>query len=105
MGWKGETLPEYWWCTEQMLTWPGAAGPDLIVDDGGDATLLIHKGKEWEDEFAKSGKVPDPSTTTNAEFKCVMQLVADSIKVDPRKWTKMAANWENVWRRRRVTAC
>merc|ERR1719321_1083425 len=94
--WKGETLPEYWWCTEQMLTWPGVAGPDLIVDDGGDATLLIHKGKEWEDEFAKSGKVPDPSTTTNAEFKCVMQLVADSLKVDPRKWTRMAAACKGV---------
>merc|ERR1719207_454470 len=94
--WKGETLPEYWWCTEQMLTWPGKAGPDLIVDDGGDATLLIHKGKEWEEEFAKSGKVPDPNTTTNAEFKCVMQTVADSIKRDPKKWTKMAANWKGV---------
>merc|ERR1719456_1989360 len=46
--WKGETLEEYWWCTEQMLTWPGADGPDLIVDDGGDATLLIHEGVEWE---------------------------------------------------------
>jgi len=94
--WKGETLPEYWWCTEQMLTWPGLPGPDLIVDDGGDATLLIHKGKQWEEEFEKTGKVPDPSTTTNAEFKCVMQTVADSIKVDPKKWTKMAANWKGV---------
>merc|ERR1719326_2653052 len=94
--WKGETLPEYWWCTEQMLTWPGLPGPDLIVDDGGDATLLIHKGKTWEEEFEKTGKVPDPATTDNAEFKCVMQLVADSIKVDPKKWTKMAANWKGV---------
>merc|ERR1719252_199548 len=51
--WKGETLPEYWWCTEQMLTWPGADGPDQIVDDGGDATMLIHKGKEWEAQYAK----------------------------------------------------
>merc|ERR1719443_53937 len=94
--WKGETLAEYWWCTEQMMTWPGVDGCDQLVDDGGDATLLIHKGKEWEDEYAKSGKVPDPSTTTNAEFKCVMQTVADSIKVDPKKWTKMAANWKGV---------
>merc|ERR1719146_509757 len=52
--WKGETLEEYWWCTEQMLTWPGKDGPDMLVDDGGDATLLIHKGKEWEAEFEKS---------------------------------------------------
>merc|ERR1719321_975034 len=94
--WKGETLPEYWWCTEQMLTWPGVAGPDLIVDDGGDATLLIHKGKTWEEEYEKTKKLPDPSTTDNAEFKCVMQLVADSIKVDPKKWTRMAAACKGV---------
>merc|ERR1719197_264685 len=59
-------------------------------------TLLLHEGVKFEKAFAKSGKVPDPSTTTNAEFKCVMQLVADSIKVDPKKWTKMAANWKGV---------
>merc|ERR1711939_1268926 len=53
-------------------------------------------GKEWEEEYEKTGKVPDPATTDNAEFKCVMQLVADSIKVDPKKWTKMAANWKGV---------
>jgi adenosylhomocysteinase len=94
--WKGETLPEYWWCTEQMLTWPNADGPDLIVDDGGDATLLIHKGKEWEAEYEKTGKLPDPASTDNAEFKCVLQLVADSIPRDPKKWTKMAAAVKGV---------
>merc|ERR1711865_171869 len=61
--WKGETLPEYWWCTEQMLTWPGIDGPDLIVDDGGDATMLIHKGKEAEEKFAKDKSLPDPAST------------------------------------------
>merc|ERR1712195_208008 len=63
--WKGETLAEYWWCTEQMLTWPGADGPDQIVDDGGDATMLIHKGKEFEEKYAKDKKdVPNPDSTS-----------------------------------------
>jgi len=88
--WKGETLPEYWWCTEQMLTWPGCDGPDLIVDDGGDATMLIHKGREFEEKYAKDKSLPDPASTTNAEFKCVLQLVRDSIQVDPTKWTRMS---------------
>merc|ERR1719194_311103 len=88
--WKGETLPEYWWCTEQMLTWPGCDGPDLIVDDGGDATMLIHKGREFEEKYAKDKSLPDPMSTTNAEFKCVLQLVRDSIQVDPTKWTRMS---------------
>merc|ERR1712199_83127 len=56
--WKGETLPEYWWCTEQMLTWADTDGPDLIVDDGGDATMLIHKGREYEATFAKTKQLP-----------------------------------------------
>merc|ERR1711908_181390 len=55
--WKGETLPGYWWCTEQMLTWPGCDGCDQLIDDGGDATLLIHKGKEYEEKFAKDGSL------------------------------------------------
>jgi len=88
--WKGETLAEYWWCTEQMLTWPGADGPDQIVDDGGDATMLIHKGKEFEEQFAKDKSLPDPNSTSNPEFKCVLQTIADSIKVDPTKWSRMA---------------
>jgi adenosylhomocysteinase len=91
--WKGETLPEYWWCTEQMLTWPGKDGPDLIVDDGGDATMLIHKGKEFEEKYAKDKSLPDPASTTNAEFKCVLQLIRDSISrggADATKWSRMA---------------
>jgi adenosylhomocysteinase len=88
--WKGETLPEYWWCTEQMLTWPGCDGPDLIVDDGGDATMLIHKGKEFEEKYAKDKSLPDPASTDNAEFKCVLQLIRDSIGLDATKWSRMA---------------
>merc|ERR1711998_472248 len=93
---KGETLPEYWWCTEQMLTWPGADGPDQIVDDGGDATMLIHKGKEWEAQYAKDKTLPDPASSSNPEFKCVLQIVRDSIQVDPTKWTRMAKNCRGV---------
>merc|ERR1712205_278076 len=94
--WKGETLPEYWWCTEQMLTWPGCDGPDLIIDDGGDATMLIHKGREFEEKYAKDKSLPDPMSTTNAEFKCVLQLVRDSIPRDPTKWTRMAKQCKGV---------
>merc|ERR1711985_144940 len=94
--WKGETLPEYWWCTEQMLTWPGADGPDQIVDDGGDATMLIHKGREFEEKYAKDKSLPDPASTTNAEFKCVLQLIRDSIPLDPTKWTRMSKQCKGV---------
>merc|ERR1712029_712634 len=94
--WKGETLPEYWWCTEQMMTVPGADGCDQLVDDGGDATLLIHKGKEYEEKFAKDGSLPDPSSTDNAEFKCILQLLKDSIPADPTKYTRMAAKLKGV---------
>merc|ERR1711959_738478 len=94
--WKGETLPEYWWCTEQMLTWPGCDGPDLIVDDGGDATLLMHKGKEFEDKFEQDGTLPDPASTDNAELKCILELLKESIQVDKRKYTKMAAKCKGI---------
>merc|ERR1719160_2248436 len=94
--WKGETLPEYWWCTEQMLTWPGCDGPDQIVDDGGDATMLIHKGREFEEKYAKDKSLPDPMSTDNAEFKVVLQLIRDSIPLDATKWTRMAAKCKGV---------
>jgi len=94
--WKGETLPEYWWCTEQMLTWKDSDGPDLIVDDGGDATMLIHKGKEFEEKYAKDKSLPDPASTSNPEFKCVLETIRDSIKVDPTKWTRMAKQCKGV---------
>merc|ERR1712225_194408 len=94
--WKGETLPEYWWCTEQMLTWPGCDGCDQLIDDGGDATLLMHKGREFEIKFEKDGSLPDPESTSNPEFKCVLQTIKDSIQVDKAKWTRMAAKCRGV---------
>uniref|UniRef100_A0A0D6R166 Adenosylhomocysteinase n=1 Tax=Araucaria cunninghamii TaxID=56994 RepID=A0A0D6R166_ARACU len=87
--WKGETLQEYWWCTERALDWGPGGGPDLIVDDGGDATLLIHEGVKAEIEFAKSGAIPDPSSTTNPEFQLVLGLIKESLKEDPLKYHKM----------------
>jgi len=87
--WKGETLEEYWWCTEQALTWAGADGPNLLVDDGGDATLLIHEGTKAEAAFAKDGTLPDPNSTENPEFKIVLALIRDSIGKDATKWTRM----------------
>jgi len=94
--WKGETLPEYWWCTEQMMTVPGADGCDQLVDDGGDATMLVHKGKEFEAKYAKDKSLPDPSSTDNPEFKCVLQLLKDSIPADATKYTRMAAKCKGV---------
>jgi adenosylhomocysteinase len=90
--WKGETLEEYWWCTEQALTWEGYDGPNMILDDGGDATLLVHKGVEYE----KAGEVPDPTTASNAELAIVLGLLQRSLKSDPSKWTRMAAGLKGV---------
>jgi adenosylhomocysteinase len=89
--WKGETLEEYWWCTEQALTWP-EGGPNMILDDGGDATLLLHKGVEFE----KAGEVPDPTSASNQEFAIVLGLLQRSLKTDPTKWTRMAAAIKGV---------
>ena len=86
--WKGETLEEYWWCTDQMLNW-GDKPLDIIVDDGGDATLLIHEGYKAEIEFAKSGAVPDPASTDNAEMKCVLKIIAENLKTNPNRWHKI----------------
>jgi len=89
--WKGESLEEYWDCTQKMLTWPGCDGPDLLVDDGGDATLLIHEGVKFEAQFAKNGELPDPESTTNKEYKCVLNVIKNSILAgDKQKWTKMS---------------
>merc|ERR1712072_1684514 len=94
--WKGETLPEYWWCTEQMMTVPGSDGCDQLVDDGGDATLLVIKGNEYEAKFAKDGSLPDPASTDNAEFKCVLTVLRDSIQNDKTKYTRMAKKLKGV---------
>jgi adenosylhomocysteinase len=77
--WKGETLEEYWDCTNKMLTWPNGEGPDLLVDDGGDSTLLIHEGVKAERTFAKTGELPDPSKIDNKEFKIVITLIKSTI--------------------------
>jgi adenosylhomocysteinase len=96
--WKGETLEEYWWATDQMMTWPAGAdgtvhdGPNMILDDGGDATLLVHKGVQYE----KEGAVPDPTEAPNAELAIVLGLLQRSLKDDPQKWTRMAAGIKGV---------
>jgi len=95
--WKGETLEEYWDCTNKMLTWPDCDGPDILVDDGGDATLLIHEGVKAERHFAKTGELPDPSKYDNAEFKQVMRIIKEGLQAgNTQKWTKMAANLKGV---------
>lgn len=89
--WKGETLEEYWNCTNRMLTWPGIDGPDMLVDDGGDATLLIHEGVKAERAFAKLNEVPDPSKFDNAEFRQVMRIIKEGLEAGlTDKWTKMS---------------
>src|SRR5687767_2322358 len=95
--WKGETLEEYWWCTERALDFsepgrPGPVGPNQIVDDGGDATLLIHKGVEFE----RAGKVPGEETTDNEEFKEILKTLARCFKQDPQRWQKVAKDMRGV---------
>jgi adenosylhomocysteinase len=90
--WKGETLEEYWWCTEQALLWPDGEGPNMILDDGGDATLLVHKGAEFEG----AGAVPDPESAESAEFKIVLETLQRSLAEDPRRWTVIAAGIKGV---------
>jgi adenosylhomocysteinase len=84
--WKGETLPEYWWCTWRALDWGNGTGPNMILDDGGDATMLVHKGLE----FNNAGKVPSPDTTDNEEFKVVLQLLTDMQKTNAGYWKPVA---------------
>jgi adenosylhomocysteinase len=90
--WKGETLEEYWWATDQMMTWPDGDGPNMILDDGGDATMLMHKGVEYE----AAGAVPDPTTASNPELAIVLGLLQRSLKSEPKKWTKMAKGIKGV---------
>ncbi len=87
--WKGETLQEYWWCTNQAVEWPDGSGPDLIVDDGGDATLLIHRGVEYED----TGEIPDFDPETEPEeWGVILELLRRSRAQDPQKWHRLSAN-------------
>ncbi|HBE77256.1 MAG TPA: adenosylhomocysteinase [Firmicutes bacterium] len=89
--WKGESLEEYWWCTEMALTWPDGSGPDLIVDDGGDATLLIHQGVKAENNPALLKEKFD-----NKEFQILMDRLADAYTTNPKKWSKMAEKIHGV---------
>ncbi|UAB92828.1 adenosylhomocysteinase [Dactylosporangium vinaceum] len=90
--WKGETLEEYWWCTEQVLLWPDGQGPNMILDDGGDATLLVHKGAEFEG----AGAVPSPDTADSEEYAVILGLLQRSIGEDNRRWTRIAAGIKGV---------
>lgn len=94
--WKGETIEEYWWCTERAITWPDGHGPDIIVDDGGDATLLIHQGVEAEVEFAKNGTIPDPNTTDDPELFQVLTIIKNSLAKNPKHWHDVAARLVGV---------
>ena len=86
--WKGETLPEYWWCTEQILTWPDGGGPNLILDDGGDATLLVHKGLE----FQKAGSVPDAASGDPEEWRVIL----DTLRTSAIDWAPVAEGIRGV---------
>ncbi len=90
--WKGETLEEYWWCTEQALTWPGQIGPDMLLDDGGDATLLVHKGAEFE----TAGSVPAPRDDDPEEWHVILSVLNRALAEAPGKWTAMAAGIKGV---------
>src|SRR4051794_19883512 len=90
--WKGETLEEYWWCTEQAVQWPDGGGPNMILDDGGDVTLLIHKGVEFE----KAGKVPGPETADSEEYAVVLNLLAKLQKESPQLFHGIAADIKGV---------
>jgi adenosylhomocysteinase len=88
--WKGESLEDYWWCTRQALAFP-AGGPTSLVDDGGDATLLVHLGYEAEEAFARHGKLPDPDSADNEEMGIILKLLRDELQNDPQQWHNMAA--------------
>jgi adenosylhomocysteinase len=90
--WKGESLQEYWWCTEQALRWPDGSGPNMILDDGGDATLLVHQGAEFE----KAGAVPAVETATSDEHAVILELLHRSLSEDKQRWTRLAADIRGV---------
>jgi adenosylhomocysteinase len=90
--WKGESLPEYWWCTEQMLTWPDGQGPNMLLDDGGDATLLVHKGTQYE----AAGVVPQAEEDDAEEWKVILSVLRNSLDNDGQKWTDIG---QGIWRR------
>jgi len=89
--WKGETLEEYWWCTDQALTFPGGKGPNLIVDDGGDATLLVHLGYKAENDASTLDKI-----ASGTEEGVILALLKKNLKEDPAKWHRMVSEWKGV---------
>ena len=94
--WKGETLTEYWWCTTQAMLWPDGqgsfTGPNMILDDGGDATMLVHRGVQYE----KAGVVPNPDTAESEEFEVFLTVLTESLQQDPQRWTNIAAAIKGV---------
>ncbi len=90
--WKGETIEEYWWCTEKMMTWPDGQQANMILDDGGDATLLLHKGVEFE----KAGAVPDAKDGDNEEWVAILDVLRRNLPVAPTRWQDMAASVKGV---------
>ena len=90
--WKGETLDEYWWCTEKVLLWPDGGGPNMILDDGGDATLLVHKGTEFE----AAGVVPSTDPTDSEEYAVILEVLRRSLTEDPQRWTRIGAGIRGV---------
>ena len=90
--WKGETLEEYWWCTERVLLWPDGAGPNMILDDGGDATLLVHKGTEFE----AAGVVPSTDPTDSEEYAVILEVLRRSLTEDSQRWTRIGAGIRGV---------
>src|SRR6476619_1146541 len=90
--WKGESLTEYWWCTEQILRWPDGGGPNMILDDGGDATLLVHLGTEYEGK----GAVPDDANAGSEEERVILGVLRRSLREDPKRWTTIGAGIKGV---------
>jgi len=90
--WKGESLEEYWWCTEQVLRWPDGKGPNMILDDGGDATLLVHKGREFE----LAGVVPSTDPTDSEEYAVILDVLRRSLGESTTRWTEIAADIKGV---------
>src|SRR6202050_4939164 len=95
--WKGETLEEYWWCTEQVLNWPepgadGERGANMILDDGGDATLLVHKGTEYE----QAGAVPEATDADSEEYTVILSVLTRSLAEDPQRWTRVGEGIKGV---------
>jgi len=90
--WKGETIEEYWWCTEKMMTWPEGQEANMILDDGGDATLLLHKGVEFE----KAGAVPDAQASDNEEYVAILEVLRRNLPIAPTRWQNMAESVKGV---------